>query len=162
MQFGNIEFGFKNTELLKGDGFLSTDSQNTITFIGLNNTIQMGHATLFSRTTIGTMHPTASAESMINGFSEIMTGSITLGATMGDWTFTIGTTDTIIDGNMYLRTSTGRRVNGEYTFANHTIDMATHPPVEISASYKFMTAGFVDNPFGTDEVYVLAKTKLQF
>ena len=162
MQFGNIEFGFKSTELLKGDGFLSTDSQNTITFIGLNSSIQMGHATLFSRTTIGTMHPTASAESMINGFSEIMTGSITLGATMGDWTFTIGTTDTIIDGNMYLRTPTGRRVNGEYTFANHTIDMATRPPVEISASYKFMTAGFVDNPFGTDEVYVLAKTKLQF
>lgn len=162
MQFGNIEFGFKNTELLKGDGFLSTDSQNTITFIGLNNTIQMGHATLFSRTTIGTMHPTASAESMINGFSEIMTGSITLGATMDDWTFTVGTTDTIIDGNMYLHTPTGRRVNGEYTFANHTIDMATRPSVEISASYKFMTAGFVDNPFGTDEVYVLAKTKLQF
>lgn len=162
MQLGNIEFGFKNTELLKGDGFLSTDSQNTITFIGLNNTIQMGHATLFSRTTIGTMHPTASAESMIDGFSEILTGSITLGATMGDWTFTIGTTDTIIDGNMYLHTPTGRRNNGEYTFANHTIDMTTRPSIEISASYKFMTAGFVDNPYGTDEVYVLAKTKLQF
>lgn len=161
-QFGNIEFGFKNTELLKSDGFLSADSQNTITFVGLNNTVQLGHTTLFSRATIGTMNPTASAESMVNGFSDVLTGSMTLGATTGDWTFTVGTTDTIIDGNMYLRTPTGRRNNGEYTFTNHTIDMATRPSVEISASYKFMTAGFVDNPFGTDEVYVIAKTKLQF
>lgn len=162
IQFGNIEFGFKNTELLKGDGFLSTDSQDTITYIGLNNAVQLGRATLFSHTTIGTMNPTASTESMINGFSDILTGSITLGAKYHDWTFTIGTTDTIIDGKMYLHTPTGRRNNGEYTFANHTIDMTSIPSVEISASYKFMTAGFVDNPFGTDEVYVIAKTKLQF
>lgn len=162
MQFGNIEFGFKNTEILSGDGFLSADSQNTITFIGLNNNIQVGNATLFGRTTIGTMNPTASAESMINGFSDILTGSITLGAKYHDLIFTIGTTDTIINGNMYLRTPTGRRTDGAYTFANHTIDMTTRPSVEVSASYKFMTAGFVDNPFGTDEVYVLAKTKLQF
>ena len=108
------------------------------------------------------MNPTASTESMINGFSDIMTGSITMGVKHNNWTFTIGTPDTIIGGNMYLRTPTGRRVNGEYTFANHTIDMATRPSVEISASYKFMTAGFVDNPFGTDEIYFLAKTKLQF
>ena len=162
MQFGNIEFGFKNTELLKGDGFLSTNSQNTITFIGLNNEMEFGNTTLFSHTTIGTMKPTASTESMINGFSDILTGSITLGAKYHDWTFTIGTTDTIIDGKMYLHTPTGRRNNGEYTFANHTIDMTSIPSVEISASYKFITAGFVDNPFGTDEVYVIAKTKLQF
>ncbi|MBO5946647.1 MAG: S8 family serine peptidase [Alphaproteobacteria bacterium] len=162
MHFGNIEFGFKNTELLKGDGFLSTDSQNMITFIGLNNSVQFGRTALFSRTTIGTMNPTASAESMINGFSRILTGSITLGATAGDWTFTFGTTDTIIDGNMYLRAPTGRRVNGDYTFANHSIDMTSRPSIEVSASYKFMTAGFVDNPFGTDELYFIAKTKLQF
>ena len=162
MHFGNIEFGFKNSELLSSDEFLATDSQNTITFIGLNNEFQLGNTTLFGRTTIGTMNPTASTESMINGFSDIMTGSITMGVKHNNWTFTIGTPDTIIGGNMYLRTPTGRRVNGEYTFANHTIDMATRPSVEISASYKFMTAGFVDNPFGTDELYFIAKTKLQF
>lgn len=162
MNFGNIEFGFKSSELLMGDGFLSTDSQNTITFIGLNNHIQLGNTTLFGRTTIGTMSPTASPESMISGFSDIITGSITVGIKHNDFTLSIGTPDTIIGGNMYLRTPTGRRIDGEYTFTNHTIDMATRPSIEASISYKFVTAGFVDNPFGTDEVYVIAKTKLQF
>ena len=162
INFGNIEFGFKNTEILNSDGFLSTNSQNTLTFIGMNNAIHLGNTTLFSRTTIGTMNPTASAESMINGFSDILTGSITFGAKTDNWTFTFGTTDTIINGNMYLRAPTGRRVNGDYTFANHSIDMTSRPSIEVSASYKFMTAGFVDNPFGTDELYFIAKTKLQF
>ena len=162
INFGNIEFGFKNTEILNSDGFLSTNSQNTLTFIGMNNAIHLGNTTLFSRTTIGTMNPTASAESMINGFSDILTGSITFGAKTDNWTFTFGTTDTIINGNMYLRAPTGRRVNGDYTFANHSIDMTSRPSIEVSASYKFMTAGFVDNPFGTDELYFITKTKLQF
>lgn len=162
INFGNIEFGFKNTEILNSDGFLSTNSQNTLTFIGMNNAIHLGNTTLFSRTTIGTMNPTASAESMINGFSDILTGSITFGAKTDNWTFTFGTTDTIINGNMYLRAPTGRRVNGDYTFANHSIDMTSRPSIEVTASYKFMTAGFVDNPFGTDELYFIAKTKLQF
>ena len=160
--FGNLEFGFKNSELLMGDGFLSTDSQNTITFIGLNNSVQLGHSTLFARTTIGTMQPTASPESMINGFSDIITGSVSIGAQYQDWTFTIGTPDTIIGGNMYLRTPTGRSIDGQYTFDNNTINMASRPSVELSASYKFMTVGFVDNPYGTDEVYFITKTKFQF
>ena len=160
--FGNLEFGFKNSEILMGDGFLSTDSQNTITFVGLNNSIQLGHTTLFAHTTVGTMQPTASSESMINGFSGIITGAILVGAKYQDLSFTIGTTDTIIGGNMYLHTPTGRRADGQYTFENNTIDLATRPSVEVSASYKFITAGYVDNPYGTDEVYVIAKTKLQF
>ena len=162
MTFGNLEFGFKDTELLMSDGFLSTDSQNTITFIGINNQVHLGNTILFNRATIGTMNPTASAQSMINGFSDIMTGSISFGAKYNDFALSIGTTDTIINGNMYLRTPTGRRHNGEYTFATHSIDMTNRPSLEIYASYKFMTAGFVDNPYGTDEVYVIAKTKLQF
>lgn len=162
MEFGNIEFGFKSSELLMGDGFLSTDSKNTITYIGLNNKMEFGNATLFGHTTIGTTKPTASSESMISGFSNIVTGSISMGLEYQDWTFTIGTPDTIIGGNMYLRTPTGRRIDGEYTFSNHTIDMTTRPSLEISASYKFVTAGYVNNPFGTDEIYLIAKTKLQF
>ncbi len=160
--FGNLEFGFKNSELLIGDGFLSTDSQNTITFVGWNSNIQLGQTTLFAHTTIGTMRPTASSESMINGFSDIITSSVSIGAKYHNWTFTIGTPDTIIGGNMYLRTPTGRNIDRQYTFKNNTIDMTTRPSIELSTSYKFMTAGFVDNPYGTDEVYVIAKTKFQF
>lgn len=161
-QFGNIEFGLKNSEILMSDGFLSANSQNTITFIGLNQSVQSGDTTLFGRATVGTTNPIASTESMISGFSDITTASVMIGAKYRDWTFTAGTTDTIINGNMYLRTPTGRSIDGTYTFADRTIDLAGKPSVELSASYKFITAGLVDNPFGTDEVYVIAKTKLQF
>lgn len=163
MHFGNIELGFKSSELLKSDGLLSTDSQNTMTFIGLNNNIHIGSTKLFSHTVFGTINPTVAPESMVNGFSNILTGAVTFGATHGNWTFTIGIPDTIISGNMYLRTPTGRRDNGEYTFTNHTIDLsAQRPTIEYTASYKSLTAGFVDNAYGTDEFYILAKTKLQF
>jgi hypothetical protein len=63
---------------------------------------------------------------------------------------------------MNMRTPTGRNANGEYTFANHDINLAGRPAIEYAATYKFMTAGFVDNPFGTDEFYFLAKTKMRF
>ncbi len=163
MHFGNIELGFKSSELLKSDGFLSTNSQNTMTFVGFNNDTHIGNTKLFSHTVFGTINPTAAPESMVNGFSSILTAAVTLGASHGDWTFTIGTPDTIIGGNMYLHIPTGRRNNGEYTFANHTIDLsAQRPTIEYTASYKSITAGFVDNAYGTDEFYILAKTKLQF
>ncbi len=81
---------------------------------------------------------------------------------MNDLTFSIGTPDTIINGNMYLNTPTGRRNNGEYIFQEHLINLATRPSVEYRASYKNITAGFVDNTYGTDEVYIIAKTKIKF
>ena len=162
-KFGNFEFGFKSSDLLSANGFLSTNSHNIITFVGNNSHIQIANTEFFTRTTFGITNPTLNADSMITGFSNVYVGSVALGAQYHDWTFSVGIPDTIINGNMYINIPTGRRINGEYTFMNQTIDLSdNHPSVEYSVSYKFMTAGFIDNQRGTDEFYILAKTKLQF
>ena len=162
IKFGNLEFGFKNTDLLMSDGFLATDSKNTIAYLGWGDEINIKDTKLFYSATFGTMNPTPSAESMVNDFSDTYTASVSIGAKYGDFTFSIGAPDTIINGNMFLNTPTGRSVNGNYTFTNQTINMASRPSIEITASYKSFTMGFVDNPYGTDEIYMLTKTKLQF
>ena len=159
---GNIEIGFKSSNLLKSDGFLQTNANNVLSFVGLNSHMQFGNLELFQRTTLGSLNAQPAPESMISKFSNIYTASVTVGAKLNDITLSIGTPDTIIGGNMYLNTPTGRRNNGEYIFENHRIDLATRPSIEYRASYKNITAGFVDNPYGTDEVYSLAKTKIQF
>jgi hypothetical protein len=141
---------------------LETDSENYISFVGFNNDIQIGKFNLFYNTTIGTMTPHASAESVVSGFSNLTTMSAKLGVKFNDFEMSIGTPDTIIDGNMYLNTLHSRDASGKYIFQQHSIDMASRPSVEFNASYKFMTAGFVDNPYGTDEFYFLAKTKISF
>ena len=162
VRIGNIEIGFKSTDMFMSQGFLETDSDNIISYIGFQDSIQIGNTELFYHTTLGTTNPRAAAESMVSGFSNIYTTSAKIGAKYGDFSFSVGTPDTIINGNMHLNIPTGRSINGDYTFARQTIDLASRPSVEFSASYKFMTAGFVDNPYGTDEIYMLAKTKLQF
>ncbi len=161
-KIGNIEFGLKENDLMMGDGFLQTDSKNLISFIGFNNDKTIGNTTLFQRTTLGISNPSPSNESMISGFSNIYTASVSVGAKYGNWTLSVGTPDTIIGGNMYLHVPTGRDINGTYTYQSHTIDMASRPSVEYSVSYRFMTAGIVDNPYGTDEFYMLAKGKFIF
>ena len=160
--FGNIEIGFKNTDMFMSQGFLQTDSDNIISFIGFRDSFQIGNTELFYHTTFGTTNPRAASESMISGFRNVYTASAQIGAKYGDFRISIGTPDTIIGGNMHLHVPTGRDINGNYTFADHTIDLATRPSIEFNASYKFMTAGFVDNPYGTDEFYMLARTQLQF
>lgn len=161
-KFGNIEFGFKQSEILRADGFLDTDTQNTMTFVGTNFGTKIGDIELFHSAQLGFMRPQASKQSMVNEFSNVLTGAITFGAKHNDLTLSVAIPDTIISGHMNMRTPTGRSANGEYTFANHDIDLAGRPAIEYAATYKFMTAGFVDNPFGTDEFYFLAKTKMRF
>ena len=161
-QIGNIEFGFKHTDLFSGTGFLQTQSDNLLSFVGTSHHTTIGNTEIFHHTTFGATHPQTSPDSMISGFSNIYTASMTIGASRGDWTLTIGTPDTIIGGNMYLHAPTGRSNDGAYTYTTHTIDLATRPSIEYTASYKFLTAGFVDNPYGANEVYMIAKTKIQF
>ncbi|MBR3930685.1 MAG: S8 family serine peptidase [Alphaproteobacteria bacterium] len=162
VQIGNIEIGFKSTDMFMSQGFLETDSENIISFIGFRDGLHIGNTELFYHATLGTSNPRAATESMISGFSNIYTASAKIGARYGDFSISIGTPDTIIGGNMHLNIPTGRSVNGDYTFAQKTIGLASRPSVEFSAQYKFMTAGFVDNPYGTDEIYMLAKTRISF
>lgn len=162
VKIGNIEIGFKQTDMISASGILQTQSQDLLSFVGINDAIKFGDITLSYRTTFGSMNPKTSAESIVSGFSNIFTASATIGIQWQDLSFSIGTSDTIIGGDMYLHTLSGRNANGDYVFQNHKIDMATRPSVEYSASYKSITMGFVDNPYGTDEFYILTKGKISF
>ena len=162
VKVGNIEIGFKQTDMMNASGILQTQSQDLLSFIGIHDEFNFGNITLSYRTTFGSMNPKTSAESIISGFSNIFTASANIGIKYQDFEFSVGTPDTIIDGDMYLHTLSGRTANGDYIFQNHKIDMAIRPSIEYSASYKSVTMGFVDNPYGTDEFYILTKAKISF
>ena len=162
VKIGNIEIGFKQTDMMNASGILQTKSNDILSFIGTGDQIQFGDLTLSYRTTFGTMTPKTSVESIVTGFSNIFTASANIALHYGDFGISVGTPDTIVGGNMYLHTLSGRNANGEYIFSDYAIDMATRPSIEYNVSYKSLTMGFVDNPYGTDEFYILTKTKINF
>ena len=161
-KFGNFEFGMRTSDFLGADGFLGTEEKTQVTFIASRGEYSTGNLTLFQRTEFGISNPNPTGESVVTDISNVYTTSITLGATLGDWTVSVATNDAIIDGQMNLRLPTGRNANGALTYANHQIDLASRPSVEYNVEYKNITAGFVDNPYGTDEFYILARGKFNF
>lgn len=162
IKLNNLELGFKKTDLFNGDGFLKTDSENIMTFVRHKRHTNIGNLRLFHHSSLGITSPKNNSESMISNFSNIYTASITIGAAYGDFSFSVGTPDTIIYGNINLNTLQGRTINGDYIFTNNKIDLTSVPSIEFQARYKSFIAGFVNNPSGPDEIYVLAKTKLSF
>ncbi len=162
MSMGKIELGLRKTDFLTADSFLKTDGQNTITFIAANNSFDINGITLTQRATIGTMHPRPIPESMIADISTVTTASVEMSLQIDEWSFGIGAMDGILAGNMSMRVPTARLADGRIIFSDHDIDLSTAPAMEYSIGYKFLTAGFVDNPYGTDEIYFLAKTKIRF
>ncbi len=162
-QIGNFEFGMRTSDFLGADGFLSTTDKTNITYIATHGTIDTGALKLFQRTEFGISNPHISEDSsVVTNFSNIYTTSITLGANIGNWTLSIATNDAIIDGTMNMRLPSGRNANGTLMFNDYQIDLASRPAIEYSVGYKNITAAFVDNPYGTDEFYILAKGKLTF
>ena len=162
INMGALEFGFYRSELLKGTGFLATDDDTTTSYIAANKSYDLGSIELFARSQFGMLHPNASAESIISDFSNIYTASATLGLHGDKWSFSVGVPETIINGNMNLHMATGRTINGAIVYGDYRIDMTTTPAIEYTANYRFITAGFVDNTYGSDEFYIFAKTKLKF
>ena len=162
VKIGNIEIGFKQTDMLSASGILQTKSNDILSFVGFSDEIAFGDVTLSYRTTFGSMTPKTTAESIISGFSNVFTSSANIALHYGDFGISVGTPDTIVDGNMHLHTLSGRNSNGDYVFTDYTINMATRPAIEYTATYKSVTMGFVDNPYGTDEFYILAKSKISF
>lgn len=162
INMGPLEFGFYHSELLKGTGFLATDDEATTSYIAANKSYNIGSIELFARSQFGTSHPNASSESIISEFSNIYTASAALGLRGNEWSFSVGIPETIINGNMKLHMATGRTSNGALVYGDYRIDMTTTPAIEYTANYRFITAGFVDNPYGSDEFYIFAKTKLKF
>ena len=159
---GNIEFGLRNSNLMRGNGFMGTTEKQLTTFIGFNNKLKLGRATVFQNTSIGFTKPTPTPESMIDRFSRITTTSVKFGTQIDNFSISVGVPETIISGNMYLNTPTGRRSNGKYIYTNHKINLVDTPAIEYNASYKFITAGYVDNPYGRDEIYAIARGKINF
>ena len=160
--FGTFEFGFYRSDMLNGTGFLATDGETTTSYVAVNKSFNFGSVELFARSQLGTAKPIASSESMISDFSNIYTASAMLGLRCNEWSFSVGIPETIINGTMDMHVATGRSMNGSITYQDYNIDMAMTPAIEYMFNYHFMTAGFVDNPYGNDEFYVFAKTNLRF
>ncbi len=161
-EFKNITFGFRNSKLLSGAGFLQTENNNQTQFIGISDEFEFGNNTIFFNASIGHSAPKASTESIITKFSDIYSTTATFGIKHGDFKLSIGIPETIINGNMYLHTPSGRANNGEYIFQNYKVDISGNPSFEYNITYKNMTMGFVDNAYGTDEIYFVSKHKIAF
>lgn len=159
---GNFQIGLRHSDFLGADGFLGTDNQTQISYFATNGSVSLGDLELFQRTEFGISSPNASTESIISNFSDIYTTSIKLGARTGDWTFSVATNDAILSGTMTMHIPVGKTNTGTLMFRDYTMDLTARPAIEYSVAYKNLTATFVDNPYGTDEFYVIAKTQIKF
>ncbi|MBO5696071.1 MAG: S8 family serine peptidase [Alphaproteobacteria bacterium] len=159
---GNFQIGLRHSDFLGANGFLGTDNQTQISYFATNGSVSLGDLELFQRTEFGISSPNASAESIISNFSDIYTTSIKLGARTGDWTFSVATNDAILSGTMTMHIPVGKTNTGTLMFRDYTMDLTARPAIEYSVAYKNLTATFVDNPYGTDEFYVIAKTQIKF
>ncbi len=160
---GNLEMGFSNTDLMFGDGLLATDgSRNLISFIGARHKFNIGNVTIDAHARFGFANPGAAENSMIESFDNITVANVGATATFGDWKFGFGLPDTIVGGKMNLRMPVARAANGNIMYGNAAVDMASRPAYEYTVGYKFMSMGFIDNPFGTDEAYIMARGKWAF
>ncbi len=161
-QIGNFEFGFKQSDIMFGDNFLQTQEKNLLSFIGTNNKWTIGNLDLYQQARIGFATPEASENSIISSFSNVYTASFGLKAKYKDIQIGIAIPETIISGSMNMRMSSGRADNGDIIFQDYNVNLTGTPAIEYSASYKFITASFIDNPFGTDEFFVLGKKRIRF
>lgn len=160
--FGDMEFGFYRNDMLSSTGFLATNGDTTTSYIGTNKSFKVDNIELFGRTQMGIARPRVSTESVISEFSNIYTASAYIGVRGSNWSLSVGMPDTIVNGNMQLHLASGRDSAGNITYNDYKIDMASAPAFEYTANWNFLTAGFVDNPYGQDEFYVFAKTKFAF
>ncbi len=162
MNFGALEMGFRSNDFILGEGLLKAQRNHTIGFIGLNGEIPVGKTTIHAIANIGQSRPTAMPESMISKFSSVYTAHVSVTANRGDWHFGIAAPDAILRGNMHLRTPTGRGNTGDIIFTDQTARISGRPTLEYTIGYKFMSATFVDNPYGTDEIFFMAKSTIAF
>lgn len=162
VQMGHFEFGFTNENLLRADGFIQTDDNALTSFIGMANQFEIGDVTIFQNARFGFSAPDADKNSMITGFSSMYTASAKFGAKYHNWTISVAMPETVIDGQMNLNLPTGRANDGRFLYTGHTIDLAERPAMEYSIGYKYFSASYIDNPYGIDEFFVMAKHKFVF
>lgn len=161
-EIGNFEMGLANSDVAIGDGFLQIRDNNLFGFVGTQNDFEIGQLKLTQRARLAFGAPRASQNSMISNLSNIYTASIDVSANIGDWSFGISVPDTIIGGTMNLHLPTGRADNGAIIYNDYAVDMRTRPSIEYSVSYRAFTASFVDNPYGTDEFFIMTRGRIKF
>ena len=161
-EIGNFEMGLANSDVAIGDGFLQIRDNNLFGFVGTQNDFEIGQLKLTQRTRLAFGAPRASQNSMISNLSNIYTASIDVSANIDDWSFGISVPDTIIGGTMNLHLPTGRADNGAIIYNDYAVDMRTRPSIEYSVSYRAFTASFVDNPYGTDEFFIMTRGRIKF
>ncbi len=159
---GMLELGMSNSDLVIGDGFLQTKEKEWFNFIGVQKELRFKNIKLFQKAKISFGTPKTVENSMISNFSNVYAASVDFGATIGDWSFGVSIPDTVIDGTMGLRLPIGRADNGAILYNDYEINMRSRPAIEYSISYKSITASFVDNPYGTDEFFILTRGKISF
>lgn len=162
LKLGALEFGLMTSDIVLGDGFMQTRGNDMFNFVGTKNSITFGDITLTQRTRIAFGTPQTTTNSVITNFSNIYMTSIGLDAQYQDWTFGISIPDTIIDGTMTMRLPTGKTATGTIIYRDYSIDLMSRPAIEYSASYKSITASFVDYPYGTDEFFIMVKGNIKF
>ncbi len=161
-EIGTFEMGLANSDIAIGDGFLQIRDNNLFGFVGTQNDFEIGQLKLTQRARLAFGAPRASQNSMISNLSNIYTASIDVSANIGDWSFGISVPDTIIGGTMNLHLPTGRADNGAIIYNDYAVDMRTRPSIEYSVSYRAFTASFVDNPYGTDEFFIMTRGRIKF
>ncbi len=162
MVFGPIEMGFRSNDFVIGEGLLKAERRHTIGYIGLRTSAYIGNTTIKVRANIGQSRPRPTPESMISEFSSMYNLYTSIKIERAGWFAAIAAPDTILRGNMTLRTPMARRADGAIIFTDQTADISTRPAPEYTIGYKFLSATFVDNPYGTDEIFLMAKSKLIF
>lgn len=160
---GSFQFGFTNNSMLVSDGFLKTGGRDLMTFVGMRDEFDIGGISITARARAGFTSPRAADDSLITEFSNIISLGGNLDAKWGDWRLGIGIPDTIVSGDMNVRLATGRAADGRIQYRNTRVSLGERrPATEYTIEYKFMTAGYINNPGDTDEFYIMAKTSIQF
>lgn len=158
----HLEFGLQNSDILFGDSFLQNTDNELFGFMGIQNNFDIAGIKLFQRARISIGMPRTTENSIINDFSNIYMASVDVGASIGDLSFGVSIPDTIIGGTMDIRLPTGRTENGTILYNDYVINMLGTPAIEYTISYKSFTASFVDNPYGTDEFFIMSRAKISF
>ncbi len=161
-RIGNFEFGIRSSELEFGDSFMATNSNNMTGFIGTHHEFTTGNITLYQRTRLGWMAPRANENSIIADFSNTYTADIRVGMQYGDWNAYIAMPETVISGDMTLRLAHTRAADGRILYRDARVGMTGRPAMEYSIGYKNISASFIDNPYGTDEFFIMTRGNIQF
>ncbi len=162
MAFGPIEMGFTPKDFVIGDGMLKLKQDSATGFIGTRGNLQRGEINLSGSTRLSILRPHTVDESMISDISTVYMASVQASAQYHDFTFGIAIPDVIVRGDMQITTPVGRDRQGQILYTQNSVELTTRPALEYTATYKYLTAGFVDNPYGTDEFFIVAKTRFEF